>query len=243
VASQAGNVNWNAALDVTNSVTVRDVSSLAAPRNLAASDGTYTNKVAVTWDAASGATGYRIFRHTSNNSASATQIGTAVSTTYDDTAAVAGTTYYYWVKAVNAEGSFSASDSGFVGVVGPLITANGLVGNVDLNSGDPVTIAVQMMNIEPYLGADVDWWVVALAGSSWYYMNDAMQWTQFDGNLSNCHPVYQGGLFDLPATEVLNMTGLPVGSYTFWFAIDYPMDGILDLNGPILYDNVTVVVQ
>jgi len=31
--------------------------------------------------------------------------------------------------------------------------------------------------------------------------------------------------------------------YTFWFAVDYPMDGILNLGGPILYDSVNVTVQ
>jgi hypothetical protein len=73
-------------------------------------------------------------------------------------------------------------------------------------------------------------------------MNSSIQWTQFDGNLSRCHPVYQGGLFNLPATEVLNMT-LPIGSYTVWFAVDYPMDGILNLGGQILVDSVNVTVQ
>lgn len=65
----------------------------------------------------------------------------------------------------------------------------------------------------------------------------------FDGNLSNCHPVYQGGLFNLPSTEVLNMTGLAAGSYTFYFAVDLPMDGILNLDGQILVDAVNVIVQ
>lgn len=36
-------------------------------------------------------------------------------------------TCYYWVKAVNVSGAgaFSESDRGFLGVFGPLITANG----------------------------------------------------------------------------------------------------------------------
>ena len=89
---------------------------------------------------------------------------------------------------------------------------------------------------------NADWWVVALANSSWYYLNSSFQWTPFDGNPLNCHPVYQGGLFNLSATEVLSYTGLPAGSYTFWFAVDQ-MDGILNVNGPILYDSVNVTVQ
>jgi hypothetical protein len=45
--------------------------------------------------------------------------------------------------------------------------------------------------------------------------------------------VHQGALFDLPETQILS-AGLPIGSYTFWFAVDYPMDGILDINGTLL---------
>jgi len=85
------------------------------PAGLSASDGTYTTKVLITWNAASGATGYQLFRNTYNNSASADQIGTSTLTTYDDTSAVADTTYYYWVKATNSAGAseFSSYDTGY----------------------------------------------------------------------------------------------------------------------------------
>ncbi len=86
----------------------------AAPTGLSASDGAYTNKVALTWHPAEDVTGYRIFRHTSNNSADAEQIGDAASTKYDDVGAVAGTFYYYWVKSTNSAGvsEFSSYDVG-----------------------------------------------------------------------------------------------------------------------------------
>ncbi|MBI2441474.1 MAG: fibronectin type III domain-containing protein, partial [Lentisphaerae bacterium] len=220
----------------------------SAPTGVSAGDGTYTNKVLVTWNASSGATSYEVWRYTGNDSGAALKISSPdpTGTSYDDTSALAGATYYYWVKAVNAEGAsgFSASDSGFLGVVGPLITANGLVGEVDINSGDPVTIAVQMMNIEPHLGVEVDWWVVAFAHSGgWYYLDNAMQWASFSGDLAFCQPVYQGGLVSVSSTPVLSGFILPPGTYDFWFAIDYPMDNILNPAGPILYDQVTVFVQ
>jgi len=86
------------------------------PTNVSASDGTYTDKVRVTWTASSGATGYKVFRNTSNNSLSAQQVGTSAALSYDDTTAVAGTTYWYWVKAYNNAGDseFSNGDSGYV---------------------------------------------------------------------------------------------------------------------------------
>lgn len=137
---------------------------------------------------------------------------------------------------------FSISNTVDTRDTGPLIKANGSTNNISINSGGNLSIAVQ---IDPgqYQGINADWWIVASADSSWYYLNSSMQWTQFDGNLSNCDPVYQGALFNLPATEVLNITGLSTGSYTFWFAVDYPMNGILDVNGTILVDSVNVTVQ
>ena len=90
-----------------------------ASTNLSATDGTYTDKVRITWSppTTGGApTGYRIYRYTSNNSASASEIATSTATSYDDTSAVAGTTYWYWVKAYNGAGSsvsFSNGDSGY----------------------------------------------------------------------------------------------------------------------------------
>jgi len=111
-----------------------------------------------------------------------------------------------------------------------------------LPQGSDLSIAVQ---IDPgeYDGIDVDWWIVTLARSSWYYLNSAIQWTQFDGNLSNCQPVLLGPLCNLPATEVLTTAGLPAGLYTFWFAVDSPMDGILSLDEPVLADAANVLVQ
>jgi len=218
----------------------------SAPTGVSASDGTFSYKVQVTWNAASGATFYQVFRHTINDSAGADQIGTSFSTTYDDTSADYGPTYYYWVKAVNAAGAsgFSTPDSGILNAEGTLITANGLVGTVYLNSGNAVTISVAMMNMDPYFGSEVDWWVIAFAHSSeWYYLNNALQWAPFAGDLESCQPVYSGPIFNLPVTTVLDRHQLPRGSYDFWFAVDYPADGILDPNGQILFDKVTVVVQ
>ena len=93
----------------------RQIAAPAAPTGVSASDGTYSDKVAVTWNASSGATAYEVWRHTSNSSGSASKIADPTGTSYDDTAAVAGTTYYYWVKAKNAGGTsgFSSSDSGY----------------------------------------------------------------------------------------------------------------------------------
>jgi surface antigen len=130
--------------------------------------------------------------------------------------------------------------------VGPVISANG-THMASINSGDPlnVSISLNVSSSSQSLAKSqpiADWWVIALAGSQWYYLNSSVQWTQFDGNLSHCHPVYQGALFNLPATDVLSTTGLPVGNYIFWFVVSQ-MDGVLDINEPMLVDSANVIVQ
>ncbi len=88
--------------------------SLSAPTGVTASDGNYANKVGIHWDTIRGANLYRIFRHTTNNSALATDIGTTAANYFFDDTALAGQTYFYWVKAENGAtaSGFSAADQG-----------------------------------------------------------------------------------------------------------------------------------
>ena len=93
-----------------------------APTGISASDGTFTDKVQVSWSASTGATYYQVFRNTSNDSSSAILLSSSFpSSPYNDTSAVAGTIYYYWIKACNSVGcsSYSASDSGYRQVTTP----------------------------------------------------------------------------------------------------------------------------
>ncbi len=66
------------------------------PAALSATGG--DNQVALTWTASAGATGYNILRSTTNGN-SYTVIGTAAGTSYIDSTATNGTTYYYVVSA------------------------------------------------------------------------------------------------------------------------------------------------
>jgi fibronectin type 3 domain-containing protein len=94
-------------------------SSPSSPTGLQASDGTYTNKVRVTWNSSSGAISYDAYRcgygaQCVGNMGFYSKIGNTSITTYDDTSATTGTTYYYAVKAINAYGEsvFSNIDAG-----------------------------------------------------------------------------------------------------------------------------------
>ncbi|TWT41135.1 Fibronectin type III domain protein [Phycisphaerae bacterium RAS1] len=89
----------------------------SAPTGVSATDSTSCTAVTVSWNASAGATNYEIWRNTVNNSASASLLGNDSASPFDDTTAVVGTTYYYWVKAGSGCGTsgFSGSDSGVRG--------------------------------------------------------------------------------------------------------------------------------
>jgi fibronectin type 3 domain-containing protein len=87
---------------------------IAAPTGVAASSNV-VGKVVVTWNAVAHRDGYEVWRSTTNDSGTATQIAAGLTaTTYDDTTVVQGVVYYYWLKAVKGAtpSPFSASDSG-----------------------------------------------------------------------------------------------------------------------------------
>lgn len=67
----------------------------------AATDGTFTDRVRITWPAVPDATGYSVMRNTVDNYAGAFQYGTTdgSTTTFDDMTAVPGTTYFYYIRA------------------------------------------------------------------------------------------------------------------------------------------------
>ncbi|MBP6004102.1 MAG: hypothetical protein KA746_11760 [Pyrinomonadaceae bacterium] len=75
--------------------------SISAPTGLTASDGDYSTKIGLHWDTMRGATLYRIYRNTTNNSGSATDVGTTPANYFFDATPTAGQSYYYWVRAEN----------------------------------------------------------------------------------------------------------------------------------------------
>jgi hypothetical protein len=126
----------------------------------------------------------------------------------------------------------------------PTIRANGATNEITVNYPETVSITVEMSAGES-AGTEADWWVIAFAQGSgeWYYLNSGLEWIMFSGDLALCQSAYQGPLFNLASTIVLNEYTLPSGMYNFYFAVDR-RDGILNYpSGPIEYDLVTVVVE
>jgi len=88
----------------------------ATPANLQASDATFNDRIRVSWASARWAVEYEVWRHTENALAAAALVAEGVTGTnvWDDRAALAGTNYFYWIRAANAAGlsEFTLGDAG-----------------------------------------------------------------------------------------------------------------------------------
>lgn len=115
----------------------------------------------------------------------------------------------------------------------PSIQANSGGGTVKIIEGNTLALTVQL-NTEGET-AVADWWLLANAGSSWYYYDAATGLWKSGFNVA-----YQGNLFDLPSCEVLSTASLALGTYQVYFGVDLNPDGIVD--EPLYYDSVTVSV-
>jgi fibronectin type 3 domain-containing protein len=95
------------------------------PTGVSATDGTYTDRVRVTWTASPGATSYEVWRGLTQGGVFNLD-GVTSGTTYDDLDATPGMLYWYRVKACNALGcsAYSAANSGFTFATIPDPVAN-----------------------------------------------------------------------------------------------------------------------
>ena len=109
----------------------------ATPQNVSASDGTYTDRVRVSWSPVLGAGEYWLFRRTCPT-CSLAAIGTTGANFYDDVGAVQACGYEYLVASVTPDGKssrLSSPDSGYRGFETPanLTASDDEVENVHLS--------------------------------------------------------------------------------------------------------------
>lgn len=124
---------------------------LAAPTDVAASDNSYSTKVGISWNAIFGATTYRVFRSTTNNSAAAIDVGATSAFQFFDASAVAGQNYFYWVRAENGStlSPLSTPDQG--------VRANGTIGPLPPLNPPPAPLGNQVTAAKAYLGKALFW--------------------------------------------------------------------------------------
>jgi hypothetical protein len=70
----------------------------SAPHNLLASDGTYTDKVAVSWIEDDTVSFFKVYRSTTAGG-DKFYLGSPTTTSFDDVSATPGISYYYWIQA------------------------------------------------------------------------------------------------------------------------------------------------
>lgn len=112
-----------------------------APSNVSASDGLYVNKVNIDWDTVPGAEKYVILRSEKPVSKGGvmTRLAILSRTYYEDTPPRCGIIYYYWVRAVNADGASRFSHAkGSCGTAGtePMTGTLQMPENVSATDGD-----------------------------------------------------------------------------------------------------------
>ena len=111
---------------------------------------------------------------------------------------------------------------------GPIINAlqtNNLIATAALNPGDNS-------------GENADFWVVVNTSfappDDWYHYDLESGWIQ------GLSVTFQGPLFSITSPfEVLNIAGLPLGSYIFYFGVDLIMNGLVDFD-QLFFDSITV---
>jgi hypothetical protein len=120
----------------------------------------------------------------------------------------------------------------------PDIRVNGSDVPITVSAGDPLTLTGQR-NAGSMSGQNADWWVgVNIAPSlpeDWYHYDLSLGWLQ------GITPTYQGPLFNLSPYDIPRMSGLPVGTCTFYLAVDMVMNGLLDLD-QVYYDSFQVTI-
>ncbi len=129
--------NGNSFVRVTGSAGVETqcytMSITVTSTNIApsATDGTFSDFVRVTWPTIPDDVDYQVMRNTVNSTSGISNIATvtAPTTTFDDTTAVPGTTYYYWIRVQqtgNTQYRYTTllGNAGFRGVANAPPTAN-----------------------------------------------------------------------------------------------------------------------
>lgn len=116
----------------------------------------------------------------------------------------------------------------------PDIKANGSDNPITITPVDPLVVEINLDSDNTAHSAD--WWVVTDTPFGWYHYKVGGSW------IPGVIVTYQGPLFDIPLYEVLNTTGLPLGSYIFYFGVDLEMDGALTME-QMYYDSVDVNVS
>ena len=126
------------------------------PAGVTASDGTFADKVQITWNTVTGAEKYYVYRSTTAGG-SYSNIGNTNTTSYDDKSASFSVTYYYKIKAYSSSLGYSEySDyddgnlSGAIEIVSIPAVTGFLMGRPDWEVGNTKEQPVHAVNLDAF---------------------------------------------------------------------------------------------
>ncbi len=162
--NENGNNDWyslpNITADGINYTTIDTIiyniePVLPAPTGVTASQGTYQNHVALSWNTVPEAIGYDVWRNTTNDPSTATDIYSGLSgTSFTDYSVNQSQSYYYWVQSLSDVGGSDMltpvqgyTAGAYVDLAGRLVTPWTLPSSVIGGTKLTGTASVQVLNL------------------------------------------------------------------------------------------------
>ena len=210
------------------------------PAKPAASDGSFTDKVRVSWSSAARAERYELYRCGDTGLGACASVGSTAQTALNDTGAVTGRTYYYRVRACNSGGCSDPSsyDPGLRAFVDPRATLTVGGGRTAITIKVGATPSLELGLSSFGNRANADWWlVIQQPGGNYLSYRSGL----FPGWFAGLQPALRGSLQDLGGVT-LPLPKLSVGRYVVYFGVDTVPDGVATMNR-IYYDSVSVTVE
>jgi hypothetical protein len=115
------------------------------------------------------------------------------------------------------------------------IKANGSDGPIIITRPDALSLTVEF-DSGCLLGEEADWWLLAWTPHGCYHYDLSRGW------IPGKQVTRQRALRNIPIREVLNTSGLPVGTYSIYSGIDLVMNGSIDMD-QAYYDSIKVTIN
>jgi hypothetical protein len=122
----------------------------------------------------------------------------------------------------------------------PEIRANGAGDPLTIGSSEVLSVSISL-DCNGYADVRADWWALAHHADSDQWYQYVAPYTPTSWRLWTGGTSLQAPLYDIAGHEALRMSDLPAGQWTFYFGVDAPQDGIMDMD-MMFYDSVSVTV-
>jgi hypothetical protein len=134
-----------------------------APTNLTATPG--NARVTLSWDALTGASSYNVKRATTAGGPYTTVASSVYAASYVDTGLTNGTTYYYVVSAMTAEGESADSNEALATPSASSVSGNRAILEITMTTGEIKEYDLSMAEVESF----VTWFENRSGGSGQFY--------------------------------------------------------------------------